>query len=185
MVTLLFLFSPQIKKFHYDNIAQKDLEMISDEKLDESDRYAKFGRGSFLDDTDSENFHLLWEEYQTFCHAASWEKTNIAATQMKCTLLDGVKVNWHGYVVDVRLLSVENTWSYFVDKLPSYLGELVRCYYGDKYVLDCDKETGDALKDCRFLENIVQKEGKQCHLDNFDRYDIFYTYLDFCLFPLS
>lgn len=161
----VFLFLPHARKFHYDNISRNDNEYDMSSK-DSSEEFIKYDNSYMQDESD--NFHVLWDEYQTFCHSTAWEKANVAVIQQKCSLLDYIKVNWHGYVVDIRIVKIENAWKSFANRLPIFLKEHFQCYFGEEYNFDCQSKKGDAYKECHFLEQIAQREKKKCHLEKYN-----------------
>ncbi|XP_061723286.1 wolframin isoform X1 [Cydia pomonella] len=113
-------------------------------------------------------YHVNWEDYYTQCNSPSWLESNMAATQMKCSVLDGAHVNWEGYVKEVRLKSVSNRWDDFASWLPTFLQELFRCYYGEEYTSVCQSD--GSVKECQFVRNAARHSGKMCHLNRFNEY---------------
>lgn len=106
-------------------------------------------------------YHISWEDYYNQCNIPSWSDNNMASTQIKCSILDNVNINWEGYVKEVKLRSVRNQWSVIVSWLPSILSEYVKCYYGE--AISCESVS---LEDCGFVTSVARQSGKSCHLNN-------------------
>lgn len=120
-------------------------------------------------DYEENMYRVTVEDYYNQCHAPSWQETNMATTQIKCSVLDGVNVNWEGYVTEVKLKSVKNSWNNFVQFLPAFLQEYVKCYYGEEFSSLCHSaESPRMIDECSFMQNVARHTGKSCHLNNFN-----------------
>lgn len=91
----------------------------------------------------------------------------MAATQTKCSILDGAIVNWDGYIKEVNIANVKNTWSDLIGWLPGFVQEYVKCYYGEEYSTLCREAEGRQLiRECEFVTSVARQIGKSCHLNN-------------------
>lgn len=103
-------------------------------------------------------YHISWDDYYNQCNIPSWSDNNMISTQIKCSILDNVNINWEGYVKEVKLKSVKNQYNAIVSWLPHFLSDYIKCYYGE--AIKCESN------DCEFVANVARQSGKSCHLNN-------------------
>lgn len=113
---------------------------------------------------------ISWEQYQNICHQPAWDQSNIAKTQLKCHVLANAPVSWNGYVNEIKLKSVQNTWKYFIDKLPYFVSNYLYCYYGETIEDECHNVSDLFKDDCMLLNDIV-KANRKCSLDYLNVYE--------------
>ena len=90
-----------------------------------------------------------------------------AATQIQCHRIVGNKIAWEGVFQNVKVTGVSNEITKMVDVFPSFIGDPLRCLYGEQYG-DCDDESlseNDATY-CRLMTSL----GHECHLEEHDKY---------------
>ncbi|KAG7297302.1 hypothetical protein JYU34_019261 [Plutella xylostella] len=122
-------------------------------------------------DFEENQYQISWEDYYSQCNSPSWAESNMAATQIKCSVLEGTFVNWEGYVKEVKIKSVKNRWNDFASWLPGFVQEIFKCYYGEEYASLCSMHEGLlSSKECDFVRRVARQSGKSCHLDNLNEY---------------
>ncbi|XP_056145768.1 wolframin [Lampris incognitus] len=125
------------------------------------------------------NSTLTWPEYSNLCGPRAWKESNMAQTQILCSHLEGHRVTWTGRFKYVRVTDIENGAQSVINLLPVFVGNWMRCLYGEPYPL-CDSGENattepqplpapappaeDAL--CK-LKKLAKHE---CHIKRFDRY---------------
>lgn len=150
-----------------DGLPSGLIELLADEKPS----IKNLLKNEFLSEYEDNNYHINWDDYYTHCNNPSWTDYNIAATQIKCSVLEGANVNWEGYVKDVSLLNVKNKWRDFAYWLPGFLQEYFKCYYGEEYSNVCRGSDGvQSVAECEFVSSVARQSGKSCHLDNLNEY---------------
>lgn len=115
------------------------------------------------DETQSE---LHWSSYYDNCVVKDNETTE-ALTATRCVHMKGIKVAWSGTVTNIKITNIENSVEKFIESLPAFLANQVRCSYGDYY--NCsDESTHDTLElqHCKLMVSI----GRLCHLRRYDSY---------------
>ncbi|KAK0145794.1 Wolframin [Merluccius polli] len=129
------------------------------------------------------NSTLTWPEYGSLCGPAAWKEANMARTQVLCSHLEGHRVTWTGRFKYARVTHIENGAQAVVNLLPGFMGDWVRCLYGEAYPPGGQKKrpavpaaaaapprpapppaTADPL--CK-LKRLAKHE---CHVKRFDRY---------------
>lgn len=124
------------------------------------------------------NSTLTWPEYSHICGPQAWKESNMAQTQILCSHLEGHRVTWTGRFKYVRVTDIENGPHSVINLLPVFLGNWMRCLYGEPYPL-CE-EVKDAAEPqplpapappqedplCK-LKKLAKHE---CHIKRFDRY---------------
>uniref|UniRef100_A0A3Q3AKG9 Wolfram syndrome 1b (wolframin) n=1 Tax=Kryptolebias marmoratus TaxID=37003 RepID=A0A3Q3AKG9_KRYMA len=108
------------------------------------------------------NSTLTWPEYSNLCGPLAWKESNMAQTQILCSHLEGHRVTWTGRFKYVRVTDIENGPQSVINLLPVFLGDWMRCLYGDPYPL-CDEKKEPLCK----LKKLAKH---QCHIKRFDRY---------------
>ncbi|XP_053285296.1 wolframin [Pleuronectes platessa] len=125
------------------------------------------------------NSTLMWPEYSNLCGPMAWKESNMAQTQILCSHLEGHHVTWTGRFKYVRVTHIENDPHSVINLLPVFVGDWMRCLYGEPYPL-CEEvknanaesqplpapapPTEDPL--CK-LKKLAKHE---CHIKRFDRY---------------
>lgn len=113
---------------------------------------------------------MTWEQYQNICHQPAWDQTNIAKTQVNCHKLVGIPVGWNGYVNEIKLKSVQNTWKYYIDKMPSVVNNYLYCYFGELAEDECEHVNKLQKDDCILINNII-RSNRRCSLDSRNVYE--------------
>uniref|UniRef100_A0A3B4GKD5 Wolframin ER transmembrane glycoprotein n=1 Tax=Pundamilia nyererei TaxID=303518 RepID=A0A3B4GKD5_9CICH len=108
------------------------------------------------------NSTLTWPEYSNLCGPLAWKESNMAQTQILCSHLEGHRVTWTGRFKYVRVTDIENGPQSVINLLPVFVGNWMRCLYGEPYPLSPPPE--DPL--CK-LKKLAKHE---CHIKRFDRY---------------
>ncbi|KAM3831834.1 wolframin isoform 1-T1 [Vipera latastei] len=113
------------------------------------------------------NSTLTWNQYGFVCGPRAWKETNMARTQILCSHLEGHRVTWTGRFKYVRVTSIENSAESAINMLPFFLGDWLRCLYGETYP-DCDPRNTTLEEEelCRL--KYLSKHN--CHIKRFDRY---------------
>ncbi|CAN9510442.1 unnamed protein product [Ophioblennius macclurei] len=79
------------------------------------------------------NSTLTWSQYSQVCGPPAWEMKGVAQTQIVCSHLHGHRVTWAGQFKDVRVAETENGAQSVIHMLPVFMGDWLRCLYGEKY----------------------------------------------------
>ncbi|XP_028271378.1 wolframin isoform X2 [Parambassis ranga] len=125
------------------------------------------------------NSTLTWPEYSNICGPLAWKESNMAQTQILCSHLEGHRVTWTGRFKYVRVTDIENGPQSVINLLPVFMGNWMRCLYGDPYPL-CDEVKNSTAEPqplpapapppedplCK-LKKLAKHE---CHIKRFDRY---------------
>ncbi|CDQ71473.1 unnamed protein product [Oncorhynchus mykiss] len=128
------------------------------------------------------NSTLTWPEYSNLCGPKAWKEYNMAQTQILCSHLEGHRVTWTGRFKYVRVTNIENGVQSVIGLLPVFVGDWMRCLYGEAYPL-CDNTTDPSTPTappqplpapqpppedplCK-LKKLAKHE---CHVKRFDRY---------------
>ncbi|KRT79249.1 hypothetical protein AMK59_8674 [Oryctes borbonicus] len=109
---------------------------------------------------------MNYEQYQQFCHQQAWENENILATQIRCAQLEHLPIHWDGYVHDIKITSVSNTYKYFIDKLPPVLTQYLYCFYGEEIKNLCDSNQSQT---CHYFYKAIRSYSK-CTLEKHNVY---------------
>ncbi|XP_044273688.1 wolframin isoform X1 [Varanus komodoensis] len=113
------------------------------------------------------NSTLTWNQYGFLCGPRAWKETNMARTQILCSHLEGHRVTWTGRFKYVRVTDIENSAESAVNMLPLFIGDWLRCLYGEIYpVCDPKRVTMEEEELCR-LKYLTKHN---CHMKRFDRY---------------
>lgn len=113
---------------------------------------------------------ISWEQYEQFCYEYSKIHKTTANVQMNCMKLEGVHVQWEGYVNEVKIKAIKNKWKYFFDYFPNTLREYFYCLKGDEVTPDCKTE-GIHSEFCLSFYNIL-KSNNRCSLDKYNLYEL-------------
>lgn len=125
------------------------------------------------------NSTLTWPEYSNLCGPMAWKESNMAQTQILCSHLEGHRVTWTGRFKYVRVTDIENGPHSVINLLPVFVGNWMRCLYGEPYPL-CEEKNATAAEPqplpapapppedplCK-LKKLAKHE---CHIKRFDRY---------------
>uniref|UniRef100_A0A3Q2CNR0 Wolfram syndrome 1b (wolframin) n=1 Tax=Cyprinodon variegatus TaxID=28743 RepID=A0A3Q2CNR0_CYPVA len=111
------------------------------------------------------NSTLTWPEYSNLCGPLAWKESNMAQTQILCSHLEGHRVTWTGRFKYVRVTDIENGPQSVINLLPVFLGNWMRCLYGEPYPV-CEDKNKSADPLCK-LKTLAKHE---CHIKRFDRY---------------
>lgn len=79
------------------------------------------------------NSTLSWNQYGQVCGPPAWETKGMAQTQIFCSHLQGHRVTWTGRFKHVRVAETENGAQSVINMLPVFMGEWLRCLYGQTY----------------------------------------------------
>lgn len=167
LLTMLYFGNQFVSNIQDDGLPSRLIELIGEDKSS----IKNLLKNEFITDYEDNTYHINWDDYYNQCNAPSWSAYNTAATQIKCSILDGANVNWEGYITDIHLKSIRNRWQEFAAWLPGFLQEYFRCYYGQEYSTLCQNaESLQSKKACDFVRSVARQSGKSCHLNNFDEY---------------
>ncbi|XP_076595823.1 wolframin isoform X1 [Chaetodon auriga] len=125
------------------------------------------------------NSTLTWPEYSNLCGPLAWKESNMAQTQILCSHLEGHRVTWTGRFKYVRVTDIENGPHSVINLLPVFVGNWMRCLYGEPYPL-CEEVKNVTAEPqplpapapppedplCK-LKRLAKHE---CHIKRFDRY---------------
>ncbi|XP_033614734.1 wolframin isoform X3 [Fukomys damarensis] len=113
------------------------------------------------------NSTLSWQQYSHLCGPRAWKETNMARTQILCSHLEGHRVTWTGRFKYVRVTEIDNSAESAINMLPFFLGDWMRCLYGEAYPACSPGNTSTAEEElCRLA--LLAKHP--CHIKKFDRY---------------
>ncbi|XP_069782061.1 wolframin isoform X2 [Narcine bancroftii] len=113
------------------------------------------------------NSSLTWQQYSFVCGPRAWKEANMAKVQMLCGHLEGHRVTWTGRFKYVRVVEVDNSAESAINMLPYFLGDWLRCLYGESYP-ECNPKNVSVVEDelCRL--KFLTKHT--CHLKRFCHY---------------
>uniref|UniRef100_A0A667XXM2 Wolframin ER transmembrane glycoprotein n=1 Tax=Myripristis murdjan TaxID=586833 RepID=A0A667XXM2_9TELE len=106
------------------------------------------------------NSTLTWRQYGQLCGPPAWQTKGMAQTQIFCSHLQGHRVTWTGRFKHVRVAETENGAQSVINMLPVFMGDWLRCLYGEKYPR-CEP---------RNLCQIKTLAKHTCHVKRFDSY---------------
>ncbi|TWW59393.1 Wolframin [Takifugu flavidus] len=133
------------------------------------------------------NSTLTWDQYNQACGPPAWKTKGMAQTQIFCSHLHGHRVTWTGHFRQVRVAETENGARSVINMLPSFMGEWLRCLYGERYP-KCDTTvtagqaengTTSATASQQGLLQIQEEQElcqikalakKACHIKRYDSY---------------
>ncbi|XP_061691403.1 wolframin isoform X2 [Syngnathoides biaculeatus] len=123
------------------------------------------------------NSTLRWPEYSNMCGPLAWKESNMAQTQILCSHLEGHRVTWTGRFKYVRVTDIENGAQSVINLLPVFVGNWMRCLYGQPYPA-CDRTQTAPVGPHPFpspplrdpLCKLKQLAKHECHVKRFDRY---------------
>ncbi|XP_026160095.1 wolframin [Mastacembelus armatus] len=79
------------------------------------------------------NSTLTWSQYSQVCGPPAWETKGMAQTQIFCSHLQGHRITWTGRFKHVRVAETENGAQSVISMLPVFMGDWLRCLYGETY----------------------------------------------------
>lgn len=79
------------------------------------------------------NSTLTWSQYSQVCGPPAWETNGMAQTQIFCSHLHGHRITWTGRFKHVRVAETENGAQSVINMLPVFMGDWLRCLYGQTY----------------------------------------------------
>ncbi|XP_018551064.1 LOW QUALITY PROTEIN: wolframin [Lates calcarifer] len=79
------------------------------------------------------NSTLTWNQYSQACGPPAWETKGMAQTQIFCSHLHGHRITWAGRFKHVRVAETENGAQAVINMLPVFMGDWLRCLYGETY----------------------------------------------------
>ncbi|KAK5621547.1 hypothetical protein CRENBAI_001601 [Crenichthys baileyi] len=79
------------------------------------------------------NSTMTWNQYSQVCGPPAWESKGMAQTQIFCSHLQGHRVTWTGRFRHVRIAETENGAQSVINMLPVFIGDWMRCLYGEIY----------------------------------------------------
>nr|XP_015809674.2 wolframin [Nothobranchius furzeri] len=79
------------------------------------------------------NSTLTWSQYSQACGPPAWETKGMAQTQIFCSHLHGHRVTWVGQFKHARIAETENGAQSIINILPVFMGDWLRCLYGETY----------------------------------------------------
>lgn len=103
---------------------------------------------------------LSFDQYERLCNNA-----NDLSTSMKCAELNGLQIQWEGYVHSITMTSTSNAVKYLFDYLPEFVRRPFYCYYGDPIESNCQFNDDDCIA---FYDSIKYING--CSLEKYTRY---------------
>ncbi|XP_004681589.1 PREDICTED: wolframin [Condylura cristata] len=113
------------------------------------------------------NSTLTWPQYGFLCGPRAWRETNMARTQILCSHLEGHRVTWTGRFKYVRVTEIDNSAEAAVNMLPFWVGDWVRCLYGEAYPACSPGPASTAEEELCRLTRLAKHP---CHIKKFDRY---------------
>uniref|UniRef100_F7HL14 Wolframin n=1 Tax=Callithrix jacchus TaxID=9483 RepID=F7HL14_CALJA len=113
------------------------------------------------------NSTLTWQQYGALCGPRAWKETNMARTQILCSHLEGHRVTWTGRFKYVRVTDIDNSAESAINMLPFFIGDWMRCLYGEAYPTCRPGNTSTAEEELCRLKLLAKHP---CHIKKFDRY---------------
>ncbi|XP_044536706.1 wolframin [Gracilinanus agilis] len=113
------------------------------------------------------NSTLTWPQYGFLCGPRAWKDTNMARTQILCSHLEGHRVTWTGRFKYVRVTDIDNSAESAINMLPFFIGDWMRCLYGEAYPSCLPGNVSTAEEELCRLKALAKH---QCHIKRFDRY---------------
>ncbi|XP_076992474.1 wolframin [Tamandua tetradactyla] len=113
------------------------------------------------------NSTLTWQQYSHLCGPRAWKETNMARTQILCSHLEGHRVTWTGRFKYVRVTEIDNSAESAINMLPFFIGDWMRCLYGEAYPSCSPGNISTAEEELCRLKLLAKHP---CHIKKFDRY---------------
>ncbi|XP_034045006.1 LOW QUALITY PROTEIN: wolframin [Thalassophryne amazonica] len=129
------------------------------------------------------NSTLTWRQYSQVCGPLAWQTKGMAQTQIFCSHLQGHRITWTGRFKHVRVAETENGAQSVINMLPVFIGDWLRCLYGETYP-KCEPKnmtvsnlttpaTVPTLPQIQYEEELCQIKTLAkhlCHVKRFDSY---------------
>uniref|UniRef100_A0A4W4EY60 Wolfram syndrome 1a (wolframin) n=1 Tax=Electrophorus electricus TaxID=8005 RepID=A0A4W4EY60_ELEEL len=118
------------------------------------------------------NSTLNWQEYSRLCGPPAWAQQGVAQTQLLCSHLEGHRITWTGKFRHVRVAETENGAQSVINLLPVFMGDWLRCLYGEVYPT-CETHNTSTLTYNQMGEELcrIKTVAKHhCHVKRFDSY---------------
>lgn len=105
---------------------------------------------------------LSWEQYHRYCNQPAWEKgVSKVKTQIRCSHLDGTRINWDGVVDEIEISAISNFRMKVIQSIfPEWLANWVICFFGDLNQDDCIE-----TEECDQIKNVIDNK---CNLDKWN-----------------
>uniref|UniRef100_A0A6Q2YZ58 Wolfram syndrome 1a (wolframin) n=1 Tax=Esox lucius TaxID=8010 RepID=A0A6Q2YZ58_ESOLU len=116
------------------------------------------------------NSALTWRQYGDLCGPPAWKEKGMAQTQIFCTHLDGHQVTWRGRFLQVRVVETENGAQSVINLLPIFMGDWLRCLYGEAYPKYTPNTNRNPTLEEEELCVIKSLAKHKCHVKRFDSY---------------
>uniref|UniRef100_A0A3P8V5D0 Wolframin ER transmembrane glycoprotein n=1 Tax=Cynoglossus semilaevis TaxID=244447 RepID=A0A3P8V5D0_CYNSE len=113
------------------------------------------------------NSTLTWNQYSQACGPPAWETKGMAQTQIFCSHLYGHRVTWTGRFKHVRVAETENGPQSVINILPKFIGDWLRCLYGETYP-KCEPKNVTVTN--QTLCQIKALAKHTCHVKRFDSF---------------
>ncbi|XP_053182503.1 wolframin [Scomber japonicus] len=79
------------------------------------------------------NSTLSWNRYSQVCGPPAWKTKGMTQTQIFCSHLQGHRVTWVGRFKHAGVAETENGAQSVINMLPVFMGDWLRCLYGEVY----------------------------------------------------
>uniref|UniRef100_A0A8C2WAJ9 Wolframin ER transmembrane glycoprotein n=1 Tax=Cyclopterus lumpus TaxID=8103 RepID=A0A8C2WAJ9_CYCLU len=110
------------------------------------------------------NSTLTWRQYSQVCGPPAWETKGMAQTQLFCSHLHGHRVTWAGRFKHVRVAETDNGAQSVINMLPVFMGEWLRCLYGETYP-KCEPKNATVEEEMCLIKALAKHS---CHIKRFD-----------------
>uniref|UniRef100_G3PU90 Wolfram syndrome 1a (wolframin) n=1 Tax=Gasterosteus aculeatus aculeatus TaxID=481459 RepID=G3PU90_GASAC len=110
------------------------------------------------------NSTLTWRQYSQVCGPPAWETKGMAQTQLFCSHLHGHRVTWAGRFKHVRVAETDNGAQSVINMLPVFMGDWLRCLYGETYP-KCEPKNATAEEEMCQIKALAKHS---CHIKRFD-----------------
>jgi wolfamin len=115
---------------------------------------------------------LSYESYYKHCGQPSWEKTSMLDVMLRCTKFQQLTIDWEGtFTGQTTIKEVSSSARQFLEAMPSFFANWLTCVYGQPFG-DCSRH--DSPDEREFCE-LATSQGRECHLNNLDRYTFQFT----------
>ena len=111
------------------------------------------------------NSTLTWGQYGQLCGPPAWQNKGLAKTQMFCSHLEGHRVTWNGRFKQIRLAETENGAQSVINILPVFMGDWLRCLYGETYP-KCETKNATLVNSTLVNSTLVNPTLVNSTLDN-------------------
>ncbi|XP_077379426.1 wolframin isoform X2 [Festucalex cinctus] len=127
------------------------------------------------------NSTLTWDQYSQVCGPPAWQSKGMAKTQIFCGHLQGHRVTWTGRFRHVTVAETENGAQSVINMLPVFLGDWLRCLYGETYP-KCEPKNATTPTGQFSLPSLLRMQEEEemcqikalskhtCHVKRFDSF---------------